>query len=612
MLPKIWTFGKNYPIPLLTLLGLALGILFYLLERPDLADWVWLVTLILGGIPIVFQTIKGMFHGQFALDIVAMLAIITALLMGQVFAGAVVVLMQSGGEALEAYGLRSASSSLESLLARAPRFAFRKKGDTLDKIDVKEVVVGDVLMVRPGDLIPVDGTILSGTAEIDESALTGEPLAHTKTKNEHVFSGTIDVNGAFEMRADKISQESQYQKIVDLVKKAQLEKAPIQRIADRYAIFFTPFTLLMSFLGYLWTRDPTTVLAVLVVATPCPLILATPLAILCGINKSAKNGIIVKGGSPMEQMGLIQAAVFDKTGTITYGTPFVEEIIPLNHETADNLLYKTACIEQLSSHSIAKAVVEKANRPLSLPTNYRENPGCGVEGDLNGDHFTIGSFSFLERTFGLSCFKNCDEAIQRFQNQDKLLIFIAKNGLCIGLLVISDRIRPDVPLLIEELHSLGVKEVVMLSGDSAKNASLIAKQAGISHFKADLLPEQKVAIIKQLKQKYHPIAMIGDGINDAPALATATVGVAMGAYGSAISAEAASIVLLVDDLSKVKDSIVISQKTLHIAKESILIGIGLSILLMIIACFGVIQPAVGALLQEVIDFAVILNALRAR
>ncbi len=612
MIHRLWIFAKNYPIPLFASFGLLLGICFYFLQRHDVSEWIWLATLILGGIPIVLQTIRGMFRGQFASDIVAMLAIITAIIMGQAFAGAVVVLMQSGGEAFEAYGLRRASSSLEALLARAPRFAFRKKRDSLEKIDVKEVAVGDILIVRPGDLIPVDGTILSGTAEIDESALTGEPLAHARAAEDQVFSGTIDVNGAFEMRADKISQESQYQKIVELVRKAQLEKAPIQRLADRYAIFFTPFTLLMSLVGYLITHDTTTILAVLVVATPCPLILATPLAILCGINKSAQSGIIVKGGAPMEQIGNIQAAVFDKTGTITYGTPFVEEIIPLNHETADDLLYKTACVEQLSSHSIAKAVVEKANRDLSIPNHFHETPGCGVEGDVNGDHFTIGSYIFLEQAYGKLCFKNCDEAIQRFQNQEKLLIFIAKNGLCIGILVISDRIRPNVPLLIQEMESLGVKEIVMLTGDSAKNASVIAKQAGIKHVKADLRPEQKVEVIRQLKEKYEPIAMIGDGINDAPALATATVGIAMGAYGSAISAEAADIVLLEDDLSKVKDAIAISQWTIHIAKESIFIGIGLSVLLMIVASFGVIQPAIGAMLQEIIDVAVILNALRVR
>ena len=610
---KIWLLAKNYRIPLFALFGLVLGLIFHFpLHRHDISEWIWLATLIIGGFPIVLQTFRGMLKGQFASDIVAMLAIITAVIMGEAFAGAVVVLMQSGGEALEAYGLRRASTSLAALLAREPRFAFRKTDGSLEKIDVKQVRIGDLLMVRPGDLIPVDGTIVSGSSEVDESALTGEPFAHTKTTGDKVFSGSGDVNGAFEMRANKISQESQYQKIVELVRKAQTEKAPIQRLADRYAIFFTPLTLAMSGLGFLITRDPTTILAVLVVATPCPLILATPLAILCGINKSARSGIIVKGGAPMEQIGNIKAAVFDKTGTITYGTPFVEEIVPLNHVTADELLYKTASIEQLSSHDIAKAVVEKANRKLTVPVGFKESPGRGVEGDIDEDHYTIGSYGFLKERLTEACFKNCRESIDRYFAHEKLLIFIAKNDLCIGILVISDRIRPDVSVLMQEIKRLGVEEVVMLTGDSARNADVIAKQAGIKTYRADLMPAQKVEIIRELKEKYDPIAMVGDGINDAPALATATVGVAMGAYGSAISAEAADIVFLVDDLSKLREVISISQWTIHVAKESILIGIGLSFILMVIAALGFIAPAVGAMLQEIIDVAVILNALRVR
>ncbi|MBU6384077.1 MAG: heavy metal translocating P-type ATPase [Verrucomicrobia bacterium] len=605
-------FLKNDPLPLLALTGLIVGLIFYLpLHRPEVGHWIWLATLVVGGVPIVYQTLKGMLRGRFASDIVAMLAILTALIMDEAFAGAVVVLMQSGGEALESYGLRRASYSLEALLKRAPRFAFRKQEGTLHQIDVKEVRVGDILMVRPGDLIPVDGTILSGSAEIDEAALTGEPLPRSKTSNDAVFSGMIDVNGVFEMRADKTSEQSQYQKIVELVRKAQLEKAPIQRLADRYAIFFTPLALAISVLGYLITHDATTVLAVLVVATPCPLILATPLAILCGINQSAKSGIIVKGGAPMEQVGNTKIAVFDKTGTITYGTPFVEEIVPLNHESADDLLYQTACIEQLSSHSIAKAVVEKAGKKLRVPQGFQESPGRGVEADLDGAHFTIGSYAFLEEKLGAKCYVNCEEAIQRYFAQEKLLVFIAKNALCVGIFVISDRIRPGIPTLIEKLHTLGVKEVVMLTGDSQKNAALIAKEAGIQNFKAELLPEQKVDIVAKLKERAN-VTMIGDGINDAPALATATTGIAMGALGSAISAESADIVLLVDDVTKVGEAIAISQRTIHIAKESIFIGMGLSLLLMIIASFGLIVPPVGAMLQEVIDFAVILNALRVR
>lgn len=616
MQSKIWNFLRHSPLPAFALFGLLTGVLCRLVFRqPGWADAVWFVTLILGGLPIVYQTVRGMFKGQFASDIVAMLAIITAILLKQSFAGAVVVLMQSGGEAIEAYGLRRATSSLTALLKRAPRTARRKIESGLEEIDVSAVQIGDILIVRPGDLIPVDGTIVEGAAEIDESAITGEPLTRSKKRSDRLLSGSIAVNGVIEMRADRLSRDSQYSKIVALVKTAQEEKAPIQRLADRYAIYFTPLALLMSAIGFLITGDLETILAVLVVATPCPLILATPLAVICAINRAADAGIIVKGGAPIEQVASTQAAVFDKTGTITFGTPFVEEIVSLNGESQQDILYHAAAVDQFSSHSVAKAIVAKAQETmtsLALPEKFREIPGQGVEGSINGHTYLIGSQALVEEHLQKAGFEAHHSLIDRYYRENKLLIFVARDDLCLGFLVLTDKIRPNVPEMMGRLRALGVKEIVMLTGDSKKNAEVIAKQAGIRSFKAQLLPEQKVVCVQEILEKYEPLVMVGDGINDAPALATATVGIAMGAYGTAISAEAADIILLVDDLTKVADTVEIGQQMLRIAKQSILIGIGLSFLLMVIASGGFIMPAVGAMLQEIIDVAVILNALRAR
>jgi heavy metal translocating P-type ATPase len=454
---------------------------------------------------------------------------------------------------------------------------------------------------------------VEGTAEIDEAALTGEPLPRSKTVGDRVLSGSIDVSGAIGMRADKVSGESQYAKIVELVKKAQAEKAPIQRLADRYAIYFTPLAILIALLGYLITHEVITALSVLVVATPCPLILATPIAIICGINKASDLGIIVKGGAAMEQVASIRSALFDKTGTITYGTPIVEKVVSLSAMSEQDILYHAAILEQYSCHSLAAAIVKKALetcKTIPLPQLFHEIPGRGVEGDIDGKHYCVGSFDFLEQRIGNS--ENHQAAISHHYEEGKNLIFLVQDHTCMGFLVISDHIRPKVPELLKKLGALGVKEIAMITGDSQKNAQVIASQAGIQHFEAGLLPEQKVTIVRQFKELYHSVMMVGDGINDAPALATATVGVAMGAYGTAISAESADIVLLVDDLSKVADVICVGKRMLHIAKQSILIGIGLSLLLMVIAVFGYIPPAIGAMLQEVIDVAVILNALRAR
>lgn len=613
---RIRTFLKQYPIPVFALFGLLLGVVFrFGFARPDLGQWIWYATLVIGGIPIIYKTCKGMLYGQFASDIVAMLAIITAILTKQPFAGAMVVLMQSGGEAIEFYGLRRASSSLTALLKRAPRIARRKRDNQLEEIDVEKVQVNDLLIVRPGDLVPVDGTIVEGTAEIDESALTGEPLARTKKEGDKILSGSVDVNGAILMRADKVSRDSQYAKIVMMVRKAQEEKAPIQRLADRYAVFFTPLTLVIAFLGYLMTREFTTVLAVLVVATPCPLILATPIAIICGINKASDMGIIVKGGAPMEQVAYIKAALFDKTGTITFGTPNVEKVVPLNDMAEEDILHCAAIIDQFSSHSIAVAIVKKAlqlNKTLPLPKAFREFPGLGVEGEIDGQRYLVGSHHFLEQQIGEENNGDRRAIINRYYEEGKTLIFLARDHAWMGFLVISDRIRPGVPALVERLHDLGIEEIAMITGDSVKNARAIAHQAGIKKYEAQLLPEQKVGIVRQFRDQYKHVMMVGDGINDAPALATATVGIAMGAHGTAISAESADIVLLVDDISKVADAISIGKHMLRIAKQSILVGIGLSLLLMVIAVFGYIPPAVGAMLQEIIDVAVILNALRAR
>ena len=429
----------------------------------------------------------------------------------------------------------------------------------------------------------------------------------------HLLSGSISVDGAFELRADKVSGESQYAKIVKLVKKAQEEKAPIQRIADRYAILFTPLTLLMAFAGYLITRDLTTVLSVLVVATPCPLILATPLAVICGINKAAKEGIIVKGGAPIEQIASAKAALFDKTGTITFGTPSIEKVVSFGDAGEDDILYRAAILEQLSTHSIAKGIVSGALErfgKLPLPQNFVEIAGQGVSGEIEGERYAVGSAALVEERVGKEALARCIAILDSSCKESQATIFVMREKGCVGAIVLSDKIRPNAASIVEKLRSLGVEEIVMITGDNKKTAEAISRLAGIEKFEAELLPEEKVRVVERVAKVYSPLVMVGDGINDAPALATATIGIAMGAHGTAISAEAADIVLLVDDLSKVASAVEIGKRMLRIAKQSIFIGIGLSFALMIIAAFGYIAPPYGALLQEVIDFAVILNALR--
>ena len=579
------------PVVIIAAVGLAGG----LLARSDV---IFLAALLLGGIPLVFQTVRGMLRGQFAADVVASLAIVTAVILGQYFAGVIIVLMQSGGEALEAYAMQRASSALESLMARAPKMAHRLRGSDVDDVPVDHVVVGDDLVVRPGDLVPVDCEVTDGTSTVDQSALTGEPLPLRAVVGTHLMSGSVNLDGALRVRALRLSNESQYQQIVVLVERARQEKPPIQRLADRFAVWFTPVTLLMCGVAYLVTGSPTSVLAVLVVATPCPLILATPVAVIAGISRAADLGVIVKHGRAIEQLGRARAVVFDKTGTLTLGKPSVSHV-------EGDVLRLAAAVEQFSSHHLAHAIADAGReRYGALPTvtEFQESPGSGVSGFVEGHTVHVGSIRHL-REAGIAI----DEAVG-----DGTVAYVALDGRVAGTIEFADRLRHQVPSLMQRLAVLGVSDTVMLTGDREGPAEAIAAQAGIRTVRANLLPADKVAAVRDLAKRYGNVLMVGDGINDAPALAAATVGVAMGAHGTAISAEAADVVLLVDDIARLGDAMAISRRMRRIALQSIGVGLGVSFVLMVIASLGHITPAAGAVMQEALDAAVILNALRVR
>ncbi len=586
------------PVALFAAAGLAAG----LIAR---SDRVFFATLLVGGIPLVVQTLRGMLRGRFAADIVAMLAIITAVVLGQYFAGAVIVLMQSGGEALEAYAMGRASQSLEALLARAPRIAHRARGDLIEDVPVEDVRVGDVLVIKPGDLVPVDAAVTAGTSTVDQAALTGEPLPIRAIAGTTLMSGSVNLQGALHARALRPSAQSQYQQIVQLVERARREKPPIQRLADRFAVWFTPLTLAMCGVAYLVTGSTVSILAVLVVATPCPLILATPVAVIAGISRAADIGVIVKHGRAIEQLGLARAVVFDKTGTLTLGHPSVAHVDVLDGIAAPELLRLAAGVEQLSSHHLGRAVVDagRAQYPALPPvTGFRETPGRGVSGRVDGRRVSVGSPRYLR-----------DAGVPLADGQgDGTAAYVAIDGRLAGTIEFADRIRHQVPALLQRLAVLGVTDTVMLTGDREAPAEAIAAQAGIRTVRANLLPADKVSAVRDLTQRYGTVLMVGDGINDAPALAAATVGVAMGAHGTAVSAEAADVVLLVDDIARVGDAIAISRRMRRVALQSIGVGLGLSFALMVVASLGHITPAAGAVMQEALDAAVILNALRVR
>jgi heavy metal translocating P-type ATPase len=610
------TFIRRHILLVGSSAGLAVGIVAFLAGQPAYSRTIWLLTLVLGGAPFVWETLVSLRRGHFAADVVASLAIVVALVQGEYLAGGVIVVMLATGQALEAYSRRRASDALAALLARAPKIAHLRGESGLVDVAVDAVRPGDVLVVRPGELIPVDGVIAAGESSIDESALTGEPLPVFKRPGDELRSGTVNVEGALDLRALRPAGESEYAQIVRLMETAQRERANVQRIADRAAVWFTPFAIAVAGGVYLFTGDSTRVLAVLVVATPCPLILATPVAIISGINRAARHGIIVKTGAAMEQLSRTRTAVFDKTGTLTYGRPHVRQVIPVaSHIDRQQLLAWAAAVEQRSSHLLARAVVEAATRDgLDIPevASFTEVPGRGATGRIADHEVSVGSLTFAASLVKPALPAACAAHVDAATGRAELVSVVVVNGECAGVIVYDDEVRPGLPAFLDQLRRLGVQEFHMLTGDNVATARAVGAKAGIRHVMAGLMPADKVAAVQDIRRRTPDVLMVGDGINDAPALAAASVGIALGARGAAISAAAADVVLLVDDVTRVADALAVSQRTLRIVAQSIGFGLGLSIAAMGLAALGYIHPVAGAAIQEAIDVAVILNALRAR
>jgi heavy metal translocating P-type ATPase len=550
--------------------------------------------------------------GRFAADLVAMLAIIGALLLREPLAGLIVVLMQTGGEALEHYAQGRASEALRELESAAPRLAHRIVGGNVVDVEADVVRVGDELLLRPGELLACDATVVEGRSHVDTSRLTGEPAPVTAEAGTHLLSGSLNLEGPLTLRVTAPASESQYARIVELVRTAQGSKAPLQRLADRYAVWFTPITLALCAITYVLSGDATRVLAVLVVATPCPLILATPVAVIGGINRAARHGIIFRNGTALEQLGGVSTAIFDKTGTLTIGRPEVARVLALPPLTGDEVLRLASGVEQGSGHLLARTLVQEAEaRGIDPPAakNVSEAPGQGVSGNIEGRQVTVGGWSFVVDRHPAAQAEL--RALRTADSTPGLRAYVAIDGHGAGVVEYADRLRPELTGFIPRLQQLGIRRVLLLSGDDQANATSVARAVGIGEAHGDLLPEAKVAYVQRLMQEGDGVLMVGDGTNDAPALGTATVGVALASSGGGISAEAADAVILADDPTRVADAIEISRRTLRIARQSIWTGLGLSGTAMVVASFGYIPPIAGAILQEVIDVAVILNALRA-
>lgn len=594
----------------LTVSFLSLGAVFSALGDSALAHGLWVAGVVVTGLPVVVRTLRDALRGQFATDIVASLSIIGAIALDQPLAGLVIILMQTGGEALERFAERRASAALKQLEEAAPRVAHVERADGhVEEVAATEVVVGSVLVVRPGDLLPCDGVVLDGESELDASSLTGEAVPMRASAGVRVMSGMINALGSFRYRVSAIAEHSQYAKIVELVRAAQGSKAPLQRLADRYAVWFTPITVAVCAVTYALTHDPMRALAILVVATPCPLILATPVALIGGINRAARRSVILRSGAVIERLAAVNTIVFDKTGTLTVGKPTLHGTYVAPGFDRDAVLSAAAAVEERSSHLLARVLVDAVKSeglPLASATDYAEMPGQGIAAVVGGERVKVGA-----RAFVVPGTIDGEAVSDRLEHPEATLrAYVSIGNRVAAVLEYADELRADLRPLLADLTADGVDRFMLLSGDHAPIAREIANRVGIQEAYGDLLPGDKADTIELLQAEGRVVMMVGDGINDAPALARADVGVALASYGAGIAAESADVVVLVDEISRVRDAIHIARRTMHIAKQSIWTGLAFSGVAMLVAAFGGLTPIVGAALQEAIDVAVIINALR--
>jgi heavy metal translocating P-type ATPase len=571
-----------------------------------------LLTLLFGSLPLFYQTLAAFSRRRLGVDVIALLAVVTAIALHEYVVGLVILLMLSTGEALETYAVARAKREITQLLERVPDTAQRKHEDgTLREVSVEALVPGDIVVIRPGEVIPVDGVIVKGESFVDESALTGESLPRDKRVGSAVMSGSINQADIIEIRSTASSSDSKYGQIIRMVREAETKEAPFVRMADRYSAWFTLTTLIFAGLAWSLSQDPIRVLAVLVVATPCPLILATPIAFASGISRAAKHGIMVKNGGALETLGRARSFVFDKTGTLTLGTPQVT-LVESHALPKEEILRIAASLEQLSTHILAESLTRYARRQgvaLEYPRSFQETVGKGVSGTVSGRTYFFGSLQFLESK-GIVPPAPTVLKHQALRNLGSLISYLADSGGILGDIHFADTIREETKGLFEGFEKDGIRKTVMLTGDKKPVAQAVAAQAGIKEFRAECLPEDKIREVEKMRRNFGPTVMVGDGINDAPALVAADVGIALGTRGATASSEAGDIVITVNDLGRVGEALALGKRVLRVATQGIFLGIGLSVFLMLLASLGFVPPVVGALLQEAIDVIAIGNALR--
>jgi len=599
----------------LVLAGLPLGVSWLLewigLGPPSLSKALSVVSLVIGGYPIVKSAIQALFIPDLNVNTLVSVAAISATAVGATHEAATVLFIMLVGEFLEGLTAEKTRKAISSLIQLAPKTAWLRRNGQEVRVSIDEVKAKEVVIVKPGERIPVDGRIISGCGSVNQATLTGESLPVEKGIGDRVYCGTYNEAGSCEIEATQVADDTKLAQIKRLILEAQSEKSPIQRVMDRFARYFIPIILGIALLTFLFTGEIIRAITILIVACPCALVLGTPTAVMAAIGNAARQGILVKGGGYLEQMGRVWALLLDKTGTLTKGRPQVVEIKPLNELDEKELLYWAAIAEKRSEHPIARAVTEKAAEvtlTIPHPQSFENVQGKGVKVRSDGRVIVVGGSELLEGE-GIDIPESARALLDRKESEGMTLLWVALDRRLMGFISIADTLREGARDAVEKIRREGISEIWMLTGDNERVAERIAGELGV-HYEARLFPEEKVKRVKEWKRKGRVVAMVGDGVNDAPALAAADVGIAMGAVGTDVAIETADIALMTDELGKIATIIRLSRKALRVIRENILFAIGFNTVLVFLSAEGWMTMILGAVLHQASSLLVILNSMR--
>ncbi len=597
---------NQWKLIVVIILGVIGAILDFLCGKPQIGNWPisGILIVVFGtyiAITMAVEMVGALRKGRWGVDVLAIIAIVSTMAIGDYWAAWMILVMLTGGESLEDYATSQADKELRSLLNHNPSSANKLVDGKLVQTKVNDLKVGDHVIIKPGAQVPVDGQIVKGSSTFDQSSLTGESVPVNKKPGDQLMSGSINGATAVEMKATKLAKDSEYQKIVALVRSSEAKPAKFVKMADRYAVPFTIVSLIIGLIaagmgGWNFTRFA----QVMVVASPCPLLIAAPVALVSGMSSMSKTHIIVKSGPTLEKLARAKTFAFDKTGTLTQNELKVNSVVATNDFSKEEVQNLAASAEQQSSHIMATSLVQSTPKDkIQAVTNLKEITGQGVTGTVDGKEVKVGKLSFVAPDH---------EAVK----VDSTAIFVAIDGQFAGYITFKDQIRPETPATIARLRRQGAKEIMMLTGDRKEVAKHIGKITGVTQVKAELLPKEKIEAIRQVPKEDRPVVMTGDGVNDAPSLTAADVGIAMGAEGATAASESADAVIMVNDLSKINDAVAIGKHTMKVANIDVLTAIAVVIILELVAATGIIPAMLGAILQEVVDLITICLALLAK